>query len=54
MVYRRTHQVVKRLAARQPEQNLRRRGPPVSAAFDAAGERVRLEAGNFLDPAPQG
>jgi glycyl-tRNA synthetase beta chain len=32
---------VKRLAARQPEQNLKRRGPPVSAAFDAAGAPTR-------------
>src|SRR4029077_13185892 len=29
---------VKRLAAQQPEQHLKRRGPPVSAAFDAAGQ----------------
>ncbi|MBS0579308.1 MAG: glycine--tRNA ligase subunit beta [Proteobacteria bacterium] len=32
---------VKRLAARQPEQNLKRKGPPVSAAFDAAGAPTR-------------
>ncbi len=32
---------VKRLATRQPEQNLRRKGPPVSAAFDAAGQPTR-------------
>jgi glycyl-tRNA synthetase beta chain len=32
---------VKRLAARQPEQNLKRRGPAVSAAFDAAGTPTR-------------
>ena len=32
---------VKRLAARQPEQNLKRRGPAVSAAFDAAGAPTR-------------
>jgi glycyl-tRNA synthetase beta chain len=32
---------VKRLAERQPEQNLKRRGPPVSAAFDAAGAPTR-------------
>jgi glycyl-tRNA synthetase beta chain len=32
---------VKRLAARQPEQQLRRRGPPLSAAFDAAGAPTR-------------
>jgi glycyl-tRNA synthetase beta chain len=32
---------VKRLAAQQPEQHLKRRGPPVSAAFDAAGHPTR-------------
>src|SRR6185312_11165524 len=32
---------VKRLAARQPEQNVKRRGPPVSAAFDASGQPTR-------------
>ena len=32
---------VKRLANRQPEQHLRRKGPPVSAAFDAAGNPTR-------------
>jgi glycyl-tRNA synthetase beta chain len=32
---------VKRLAARQPEQHVKRRGPAVSAAFDAAGEPTR-------------
>jgi glycyl-tRNA synthetase beta chain len=32
---------VKRLAAQQPEQQLRRRGPPLSAAFDAAGAPTR-------------
>ncbi len=32
---------VKRLAAQQPEQHLKRRGPPVSAAFDAAGRPTR-------------
>src|SRR5450759_2353957 len=32
---------VKRLAVRQPEQNLKRRGPPLSAAFDAAGVPTR-------------
>jgi glycyl-tRNA synthetase beta chain len=32
---------VKRLAARQPEQHLKRRGPAVSAAFDAAGNPTR-------------
>src|SRR5215469_3397047 len=38
---RRLAVLVKRLAARQPEQNLRRRGPPLSAAFDAAGTPTR-------------
>ncbi|MBV9620747.1 MAG: glycine--tRNA ligase subunit beta, partial [Gammaproteobacteria bacterium] len=32
---------VKRLATRQPDQNLRRRGPPLSAAFDAQGLPTR-------------
>jgi len=32
---------VKRLAAEQPEQHLKRRGPPVNAAFDAAGQPTR-------------
>jgi glycyl-tRNA synthetase beta chain len=32
---------VRRLAARQPEQHVRRRGPPVSAAFDATGAPTR-------------
>jgi glycyl-tRNA synthetase beta chain len=32
---------VKRLAAQQPEQHVKRRGPPVSAAFDAAGAPTR-------------
>ncbi len=32
---------VKRLASRQPEQNLKRKGPPVSASFDAAGAPTR-------------
>jgi glycyl-tRNA synthetase beta chain len=32
---------VKRLAAQQPEQHLKRRGPPLSAAFDAAGRPTR-------------
>lgn len=32
---------VKRLAASQPEQDIKRRGPPVSAAFDAAGAPTR-------------
>ena len=32
---------VKRLAAQQPEQHLKRRGPPLNAAFDAAGQPTR-------------
>jgi glycyl-tRNA synthetase beta chain len=32
---------VKRLVSRQPDQDIRRRGPPVSAAFDAAGLPTR-------------
>src|SRR5690242_21308681 len=32
---------VKGLAAEQPEQQLRRKGPPLSAAFDAAGQPTR-------------
>jgi glycyl-tRNA synthetase beta chain len=32
---------VKRLAAAQPEQHLKRRGPPLTAAFDASGEPTR-------------
>jgi glycyl-tRNA synthetase beta chain len=32
---------VKALAARQPEQNVRRRGPPLAAAFDATGAPTR-------------
>jgi glycyl-tRNA synthetase beta chain len=32
---------VKRLAAQQPEQHMKRRGPPVNAAFDTAGEPTR-------------
>jgi glycyl-tRNA synthetase beta chain len=32
---------VKGLAAEQPEQQLRRKGPPLSAAFDAAGKPTR-------------
>ena len=38
---RRLAVLVKRLAASQPEQDIRRRGPPVSAAFDAAGAPTR-------------
>jgi glycyl-tRNA synthetase beta chain len=32
---------VKRLAGRQPEQNLKRKGPPLSASFDATGVPTR-------------
>jgi glycyl-tRNA synthetase beta chain len=32
---------VKRLAAQQPEQHLKRRGPPLNSAFDAAGQPTR-------------
>jgi glycyl-tRNA synthetase beta chain len=38
---RRLALLVRRLAARQPDQELKRRGPPVSAAFDAAGQPTR-------------
>jgi glycyl-tRNA synthetase beta chain len=38
---RRLAVLVKRLAAQQPQQNLKRRGPPVSVAFDAAGAPSR-------------
>jgi glycyl-tRNA synthetase beta chain len=32
---------VKRLVARQPDQDMKRRGPPVSASFDSAGQPTR-------------
>jgi glycyl-tRNA synthetase beta chain len=38
---RRLAVLVKRLAARQPEQHLKRRGPPVTAAFDTLGGPTR-------------
>jgi glycyl-tRNA synthetase beta chain len=38
---RRLAVLVKRLAARQPDQDIKRRGPPVNAAFDAAGAPTR-------------
>jgi glycyl-tRNA synthetase beta chain len=38
---RRLAVLVKRLAGRQPDQDLKRRGPPVSAAFDATGAPTR-------------
>ena len=38
---RRIAVLVKRLASRQPEQDIKRRGPPVTAAFDAGGQPTR-------------
>jgi glycyl-tRNA synthetase beta chain len=38
---RRIAVLVKRLASSQPEQNIRRKGPPLTAAFDAAGSPTR-------------
>ena len=38
---RRLAVLVRRLAARQPDQHLKRRGPPLSAAFDASGAPTR-------------
>lgn len=38
---RRLAVLVRALAARQPEQGIKRRGPPVSAALDAAGKPTR-------------
>jgi glycyl-tRNA synthetase beta chain len=38
---RRLAVLAKRLAARQPDQDIKRRGPPVAAAFDAAGQPTR-------------
>lgn len=38
---RRIAVLVKRLASRQPEQNIKRRGPPVTAGFDASGQPTR-------------
>ena len=32
---------VKKLVARQPDQDIKRRGPPVSASFDASGQPTR-------------
>src|ERR1700761_9749848 len=32
---------VKKLVSRQPDQDIRRRGPPVSASFDASGQPTR-------------
>jgi glycyl-tRNA synthetase beta chain len=38
---RRIAVLVKRLVARQPDQDVKRRGPPVTAAFDANGQPTR-------------
>lgn len=38
---RRLAVLVKRLATRQPDQSVRRKGPPITAAFDAAGQPTR-------------
>jgi glycyl-tRNA synthetase beta chain len=38
---RRLAVLVKRLAARQPDHDIKRRGPPVTAAFDASGQPTR-------------
>jgi glycyl-tRNA synthetase beta chain len=38
---RRLAVLVKRLAARQPDQDIRRRGPPVTASFDSSGQPTR-------------
>jgi glycyl-tRNA synthetase beta chain len=38
---RRLAVMVKRLVARQPDQDIKRRGPPVSASFDGAGQPTR-------------
>ncbi len=38
---RRLAVLVRKLASRQPDQDIKRRGPPVSAAFDAAGAPTR-------------
>jgi glycyl-tRNA synthetase beta chain len=45
---RRIAVLVKRLLSRQPEQDLKRRGPPVSASFDASGQPTRA-ASAFAD-----
>src|SRR5690349_9423448 len=38
---RRLAVLVKHLASRQPDQDIKRRGPPVSAAFDSTGQPTR-------------
>jgi glycyl-tRNA synthetase beta chain len=45
---RRIAVLVKRLGSRQPEQDVRRKGPPVTASFDAAGQPTRA-ASAFAD-----
>ena len=45
---RRIAVLVKRLPSRQPEQDLKRRGPPVTASFDASGQPTRA-ASAFAD-----
>lgn len=45
---RRLAVLVRALATRQPEQDIKRRGPPVSAAFDASGHPTRA-ASAFAD-----
>src|SRR5215469_11719906 len=38
---RRLAVLVKRLVSRQPDQDIKRRGPPVTAAFDGGGQPTR-------------
>src|SRR5690606_18794012 len=45
---RRLAVLVRALATRQPEQEVKRRGPPVNAAFDASGSPTRA-ASAFAD-----
>jgi glycyl-tRNA synthetase beta chain len=42
---RRLAVLVRRLPAQQPDQTVKRRGPPVTAAFDASGAATRAAAG---------
>ncbi len=42
---RRLAVLIRRLAARQPDQPIRRRGPPLAASFDAAGAPTRAALG---------
>ena len=39
---------VSRLAEGQPEQQIRRKGPPVTAAFDANGEPTRAATASLM------